>query len=409
MRLYSLFLLSTIFFVALASAKFAYERGSCDISIFSVVQDMLKSEVRALIDPTLRYGTNKRIRYDLYTPYNPYERQILRTGDVAGLKRSFFNPKWPVRFSIHGWAGKGMSCSNAAIKDAYLARGNFNVIIVDWSAHANDINYARISKQLSSIAANFVKFVNFLHRETGVAYENIYLIGHSAGSHFSGLAGKLIKPNRFGAIFALDPAGLTQLSLSEKYRLASTDALYVESIHSDITLLGNPNTELSQASFYPNWGLGQPQCPNATSAEFDFSCDHFAALYYFAESVRNSKMFGAVKCNAFKNNNYSNIYSDSDISSSSTSNSDSNNINNNIDGKYNCSCEHGAAVDVCNAVTFMGGEPAVPKSGVYYLSTQTRSPYGFGRLVHMRPAINPNFLKSSFLSQRVIDKIYFVS
>jgi len=357
-------------------ARFAYEKGNCEISISSVIQDMLKNEMRALIDPTLRYSSNKRVRYDLYTQRNPYKRQILKTGDTDGLRNSYFNAKWPVRFSIHGWTGKGKSCSNAAIKDAYLTRGNFNVIIVDWSEHSLDISYSRISMQLADIAANFVKFVNFLHRETGVAYEAMYLIGHSAGSHVSGLSGKLLKPNSFGAIFALDPAGLSQLGLSEQYRLAPSDANYVESIHTDITLLGNPSAELSQVSFFVNWGLGQPHCPNATAAEFDFACDHFSALYYFAESVRNPKMFGALRCK-----NKLSIE------------------------KFSCGCANGA--NACSADLFMGGEPAVPKTnGCYYLSTLNRPPFGMGEMVRTRKVINPNFIQSSYLRKRVFDSIY---
>lgn len=257
---------------------------------------MLRNEVKALLNPRLRYLGSQRIHYDLYTPLNPDERQVLRTGDVRALRISNFNPKWPVRISIHGWAGKSTSCSNAAIKDSYFARGKFNIILVDWSDIALDISYPRISQQFSEIAAHLVKFIRFLQKETNVETSNMYLIGHSAGSHISGLAGKLLKPQRLGAIVALDPAGLAQLGLSADFRLASDDAPYVESIHTDTSHLGNPSNELSHASFFPNWGQGQPHCPNATAAEFDFACDHFAALYYFAESIRKPKLFGAIQC-----------------------------------------------------------------------------------------------------------------
>ncbi|XP_030375811.1 lipase member H [Scaptodrosophila lebanonensis] len=353
---------------------FAYERGKCENSIFNALQDMFKMELRAIINPRFRYSNTKLLGYDLYTPLNPYKRQVLRPGDVASLQKSYFNPKWPVRFSIHGWTGKSTHCSNAAIKDAYLSRGNYNVIVVDWSIYSLDISYSRLSKQLSAIAAALVKFVRFLHQTTGAPYEQMYLVGHSAGSHISGLAGKLLKPQRFGAIFALDPAGLSQLNLGPRDRLAPDDAIYVESIHSDITLLGNPSVELSQASFFANWGQGQPQCPNATAAEFDFACDHFAALYYFAQSIRDPKMFGALGC-------------DSQQSITTAS----------------CGCRQDNSKDssdkkTCTADGFMGGEPAVPKSGIYYFSTKRQPPYGHGDgLVHMRTPIESTILESSVL------------
>ncbi|XP_039494317.1 lipase member H [Drosophila santomea] len=338
---------------------FAYAPGKCELSISNVIQDMITTEA-GLILGRPRPSQTKLLRYDLYTPLNPEERQLLRPGDLTMLRNSHFNPKWPVRVSIHGWAGKSVTCSNAAIKDAYLSRGNYNVIILDWSRQALDISYPRVSKQLPSIAGNVAKLLRFLHDNTGVPYEQIYLIGHSAGSHISGLTGKLLRPQRLGAIFALDPAGLTQLSLGPEDRLDVNDALYVESIHTDLTLLGNPSTKLSHASFFANWGLGQPHCPNATATEFDFVCDHFAAMFYFAESVRLPKSFAALRCSSAKS-----------VLSATC------NCNVGGSGKY--------AVQTCTGNEFMGGEPAVPKRGIFYLSTRPQSPYGSGDgLVHVK-------------------------
>ncbi|XP_017091814.2 lipase member H [Drosophila bipectinata] len=340
-----------------AGQYFAYAPGKCEVSISNVIQGMVNTELGIILGTRPRLPQSKLLQYDLYTPLNPEERQLLRPGDVSMLKNSHFNPKWPVRVSIHGWAGKSTSCSNAAIKDAYLSRGNFNVIILDWSRQALDIVYSRVSKQLPAIAANVAKLLRFLHENTGVPYEQIYLVGHSAGSHISGLTGKLMRPQRLGAIFALDPAGLTQLSLGPEDRLAPDDAIYVESIHTDLTLLGNPSTKISQASFFANWGLGQPHCPNATATEFDFVCDHFAAMFYFAESVRRPKSFAAVRCGSAK-------------------------------AVHTASCRCPGGTRTCTGDEFMGGEPAMPRRGIFYLSTRRRMPYGSGDgQVYIQPPI----------------------
>ncbi|KAM7360645.1 sex-specific enzyme 2 [Cochliomyia hominivorax] len=350
--------------IAFSVADFSYSSGHCDASIFSVIQEMLRKEVKVLLNPRLRTLGTQHIHYDLFTTLNRNERQILRTGDIRTLRSSFFNPNWPVRFSIHGWAGKSTSCSNAAIKDAYLSKGNFNVILVDWSEIAIDISYPRISQQFSEIAAQIAKFIRFLQKETKMEINNVYLIGHSAGSHISGLTGKLLKPQTLGAIIALDPAGLAQLGLSANFRLAPNDAIYVESIHTDTSHLGNPSIELSHASFFPNWGQGQPHCPNATTAEFDFACDHFAALYYFAESLQETNLFGAIKCPNALSLKY-----------------------------FNCTCSSGE--DECSANVYMGGEPVVPKTGLFYLSTKPSLPHGLKKVVQVRKVKKPNFLESS--------------
>lgn len=264
------------------------------------------------------------------------------------------------RFLIHGWAGKSTSCSNAAIKDAYLTRGEFNVIIVDWSVLAHHVNYSRIYLQFPEIAAHIVKFINFLQQYTSMTLDKVYLVGHSAGCHISSLVGKLLKPQLLGAIVALDPAGLNHLELSEDYRLTPTDAKYVESIHTDVLHLGNPSFNLSHATFFPNWGLGQPNCPNGTATEFDFACDHFSALYYFAQSIQNPKLFGALKLS-----------------------------NPNCLRQYNCSCPNGASL--CAPLAYMGGEPLVPKRGVYYLSTKSTVPFGYGDKVRIGGVKTPSF------------------
>ncbi|XP_028896058.1 phospholipase A1 member A isoform X2 [Zeugodacus cucurbitae] len=376
-----------IIICALAQAKFSYERGNCDILVSSAIREILMNEMRAQLDPAWRASRTKRVRYELYTPLNPYKAQMLLPGDADVLRASYFNAKWPVRISIHGWTGKSTSCSNAAIKDAYLAVGNFNVIILDWSAISMDISYGRISRQLSEIATNLLEFTHFLHSVSGIPYETIYLVGHSAGAHIAGLAGKLLRPQRYGVIYALDPAGLVQLSLGEDKRLAPNDALYTESIHTDTTLLGNPSTKLTHAAFFVNWGLGQPHCPNATAAEFDFACDHFAALYYFVESLRQPRAFGATLCRRRDNGGGSSYDSFSGT----------------LLDQLDCGCTNAVKTGECPMTAFMGGEPAVPKNGTFYLSTRSKpQPFGYGETVRIRRAVPGKFLHSSFLHNKFI-------
>ncbi|EDW15664.2 phospholipase A1 1 [Drosophila mojavensis] len=349
--------------VSAGKRLFAYERGKCEIAMADVVEGLVNTSLKRLTRPSRRVSQASLLEYDLYTPHNPQERQLLHPGNVQLLRKSNFNGKWPVRVIIHGWTGKSTTCYNAAVKDAYLSRGDFNVIVMDWSQQAMDINYSRVSKQFRSIAASVAQFLSFLHDYAGVPYDNIYLVGHSAGSHIAGLTGKHLSPARLGAIFALDPAGLSQLGVGPSERLAPTDAIYVESIHTDLQLLGNPEgNRLSQAAVFPNWGLGQPHCPNATATELDISCDHFGAVFYFAESVRRPKMFGAVRCRSLQSIR-----------------------------KLTCGCNNSGkhtkfSAATCPADSFMGGEPAMPKKGIFYVSTLRQPPYGTADgLVHMQP------------------------
>ncbi|XP_059221428.1 inactive pancreatic lipase-related protein 1-like [Stomoxys calcitrans] len=335
--------------------------GNCEPLTVDFLATLVTKEARQLLTPGFS-RTNKQLRFDLYTRKNSYVKQTLRTGDEKSLYESNFNAKWPVRISLHGWNGKTTTCSSAAIKDAYMDAGNFNVILVDWSDYSLDVNYIRVITEVFEIAQQLNDFTAFLHKTTKYPYEEMYLIGHSFGCHIAGVAGKLLKHSRYGVIYALDTAGPIHQVLNEEWRLTADSALYVESIQTDTALMGFRGSNLAHASFFPNWGLGQPHCPNVTDMEPDFSCDHFSALYYFAESVRNPQAFGAIQCKT-----YENVI------------------------KQKCECS--SRSKRCPAQVFMGGEPAQPKRGVFYLSTNKRRPFGNGAICRMRRAIEPTVVR----------------
>jgi len=353
--------ITTTIATAVKNTTYQNELGYCEPLTVEFIAGLVTKEARQLLDPGSR-PQHRYLRYDLYTRLNPYKKQVLLTGDNAALLESNFNAAWPVRFTIHGWNGQTTTCSNAAIKDAYISKGDYNVILVDWSDYSLDINYARVVFEVFEIAEKFNEFARFLHRTTSIPYKDMYLISHSAGCHIAGVAGKLLKPDMYGVIYALDAAGPIHRILDDASRLAPTDALYVESIQTDIALFGFASGNLGHASFYPNWGLGQPHCPNITTMEPDFSCDHFGALYYFVESLQNGKAFGAIKCP-----NYKSIQ------------------------EQKCNC--GGRSRTCLPQAYMGGDPAVPKRGIYYLSTRNSLPFGYGEWCRMKKPISPTVMR----------------
>lgn len=58
------------------------------------------------------------------------------------LSHEAFNKSRPTVFYFHGWLESGqLDLSVIAIRGAYLDRGDHNMISVDWSYYAKDINY----------------------------------------------------------------------------------------------------------------------------------------------------------------------------------------------------------------------------------------------------------------------------
>ncbi|XP_077287749.1 pancreatic lipase-related protein 2-like [Arctopsyche grandis] len=130
-----------------------------------------------------------------------------------------------------------------------------------------------------------------------------YLVGHSLGAHASGFAGKTflkLTGVKLDRITGLDPAGPCFVYEPSNLRLDSTDANFVDIIHTNMYITGL-STQIGHVDFYPDGGSDMAGC-------FLASCSHLRSGYFFAESVYNNK-FLAVKCdnwNTFKSKSCSN-------------------------------------------------------------------------------------------------------
>lgn len=62
-----------------------------------VVEGLVNMSLKRLTRPSRRVSQASLLQYDLYTPRNPQERQLLYPGNVQLLRKSNFNGKWPVR------------------------------------------------------------------------------------------------------------------------------------------------------------------------------------------------------------------------------------------------------------------------------------------------------------------------
>ncbi|CAD7079345.1 unnamed protein product [Hermetia illucens] len=228
------------------------------------------------------------VKFLLYTKSNPSSAQDI-TSSVTG---SHFSASRQTRVLIHGWNGDAGSGPGTTIRQAYLNRGDFNVVVVDWGAGAKNANYAIARNNVPTAATKVANFLNMLNSH-GTSFNNIYLVGHSLGAHVSGLAGKYAKA-RPNTIFGLD-AALPLFSASDaSTRLAVGDATYVESIHTDGGRLGF-DSPIGTSSFYPAWGGVQPGC----GIDVVGSCSHGRSVEYFAESLQANNQFLGKKCGSW--------------------------------------------------------------------------------------------------------------
>lgn len=241
------------------------------------------------------------------------------------------------RFIIHGWNNNGGSAVNTRIRTAYLNRGAFNVIVVDWGAGAQTGNYVAARNRVVDVGRRTAQMVDFLNQSAGATFASMVVVGHSLGGHTAGITGKNTSRGRLAAVVAMDPAGPGFTVGNPGGRVAPTDANYVEVIHTNGGLLGM-DPPIGLADHYPNFGRTQPGC----GVDAAGSCAHSRAWEFFAESITTNTHFTARLCR-----NHADIANNNCVSS--------------------------------GTARRMGGEPLTTAArGVYWMSTNANAPFARG-------------------------------
>ncbi|KAG5672839.1 hypothetical protein PVAND_002928 [Polypedilum vanderplanki] len=242
-------------------------------------------------DPEPLFDPARDIVYILFTRRNPTEGQILTEENIRDTN---WNPSASVRLIIHGWQSDRNTALNIFIREELLASADHNVIVVDWSAGAQTINYAAARNRVGITGGTIAQFLNRLHINSLINLDNIIVIGHSLGSHVAANIGKQLTRGRLTAIFGTDPAGPLFSAGDTVDRLATEDAIYTEAIHTNAGNLGF-DEPITHSSFYPNWGSSQPGC----GIDLTGACAHERSNLFYAESVRSAR-FVARQCSGYQ-------------------------------------------------------------------------------------------------------------
>lgn len=137
---------------------------------------------------------------------------------------------------------------------------------------------------MKPVGKTVAKFIDFLHKESGILFEDIALIGFSMGAHVAGIAGKYVQTGRLSKIYALDPAFPLFPYENIKERVDRTDAEYVEVLHTSVGSYGY-DRPLGHVDFYVNFGSSQPGC-------YFKECSHFRAFQIFSQSLWQEQLEG---------------------------------------------------------------------------------------------------------------------
>ncbi|GFU26377.1 hypothetical protein NPIL_31891 [Nephila pilipes] len=265
---------------------------------------------REMLNPPMNRNTS--IQYLLFTPNNTRKPCFIEP-TIENINKCAFNPKYRTKFLIHGFTTQ-LKPGNLfeQIKDRLLALSKYNIIIVNWTRY-NQSPYMLAASNAYAVGFRVGEMIKFLVENTGINPNTIHLIGHSLGSHISGVAGKQV--GNLGRITGSDPAAPLYTMREKINKLDYTDANFVDIIHSSSFNNGNGlglHEPLGHIDFYPNGGVQQPACKigkNYTSGDgeiFEIQtpmdimfCNHDMAVLYFLYSIMDCNN-PSIQCDSYK-------------------------------------------------------------------------------------------------------------
>lgn len=179
---------------------------------FALIPDANGRPQRVNVDDAMSqvipfFNVERGVVFELYTPSNPEEPDILVLNDVISINRSHFDPNMPTRLVIHGWLSRGTLTSQFTdgnfdffldfkrnkvthffVLIAYFKTDNHqvNCLIVNWGAGADTLNYIAARRRVGQVGQHVAALINFLVDEAGLRLADLVVIGHSLGAHVSG-------------------------------------------------------------------------------------------------------------------------------------------------------------------------------------------------------------------------------
>eukprot|EP00795_Rhopilema_esculentum_P004607 gene4607-20879_t len=183
------------------------------------------------------------------------------------------------------------------LKDEFLKLGDFNVITVHWVKGAGR-GYFQAAGNTRLVGAQVAYLIQRLHKDLRLCFGKVHLIGFSLGAQIAGFAGRRLreKGHIISRISGLDPAGPVFARQPRKARLDSTDARFVDVIHTSFLYFIGVKGRSGDIDFYVNGGGAQPGCGGK---KIPPKCSHFRAVQLYIKSVNPPCKYRSYKCSRY--------------------------------------------------------------------------------------------------------------
>lgn len=244
-----------------------------------------------MAEEDMQIAVGSPMKLFLYTKEDPNIPQPIDKRNANSLKNSHFKSSRPTKIIIHGILNDYESDPNVELRKAYMTQGDYNIISVHWTTGTD--NLFSTPRRVKRVGKRLASFLDFANETVGLSFDTLEIIGHSYGAHCAGFTGKYVQNGKVNKIVGLDPAYPFFDYGRPDRRLASTDAVYVESIQTSAGILGFLEP-IGHVTFYPNGGRSQPGC-----LFFDAMCSHSISYKYFAESIVSDN-FESISCDSYE-------------------------------------------------------------------------------------------------------------
>ncbi|KYN32955.1 Pancreatic lipase-related protein 1 [Trachymyrmex septentrionalis] len=139
---------------------------------------------------------NRDVQFLLYTRRNPTYPNVLDFNDVTTLRKSNFNDKHPTIIYIHGYSDSSSGKGPTSIRNAYLRRGHYNVILINWPKLAVLPWYITAVRNAKVVGPYLAHMISWLDAQKAVPLSKIHVIGFSLGAEVAGFMGKALAPRK---------------------------------------------------------------------------------------------------------------------------------------------------------------------------------------------------------------------
>lgn len=268
------------------------------------------------------------VRYPVFNKPVLVHPRFIDLNEPDDVRNLGINPAGKLYFVTHGYIESGDRPWVQGLVNAFLdndPEGTASVVVIDWRKGSIP-PYTQCVADIRLIGTITAHVIHMLYQQLGMKnLDNVHILGHSLGAHLCGYVGFYLQKDfnlKLGRITGMDPAEPMFSDTDPMVRLDSSDAKFVDIVHTDATPwierwprpggLGMYQP-IGHVDFYPNGGSNQAGCNDPMEKfinknedsffwgfqEF-FGCNHIRCHQLYTDAIPMRCPFVAIGCESYE-------------------------------------------------------------------------------------------------------------